>query len=582
MLQTEKSQSQTAVAIKSSETSEILENSQPDDDPNVLIGHLTEVRGDGFEARLIPLESGNPLVQVGEHDILIGQLGSYVSIRQNGVTVLALVFNDIEKREVDSDTGGLVTNGKIRYLSLIPLGEINDKGVFQRGIRHYPTTGASVYTVSVEELKPIFMKFRGYRFNLGYIPTHPSLAVSLDPSALFGRHFAILGQSGSGKSWAVTNLVQRAVAAMPNAHIILLDLHGEYCWKDDEGNAHSAFKPDIVRAIDARELEIPYWLMTFSELIDLLIDRSDDGSSTQIAFLREALYELKKKSAIKLGIENISIDAPIYFSLNELYKSFKNANEQRGDFGKKQGALFGQFDEFLVKLQSKLSDTRYDFLLKPKRRNTSESMPGLLRDFVGLGNPKRQVTVIDLSPVPFDVRPGVSAQIGRLAFEFNYWNPRNREFPILLLCEEAHSYIPRESGGQYDGTRKTMERIAKEGRKYGVGLGVVTQRPHELSETVLSQCGTYICLRITNPDDQAYVRDLVPESEGDLTNILSSLGRGEAMIMGEGTPLPIRFQSYRPNPEPNSSDVDYHKHWKAGPEDLDVEDIVNRWRRQGR
>lgn len=553
-------------------------DSQPQQDLNVLIGHLSEVRGDGMVARLLPLKTEGPAIRIGENDILIGQLGSYVTIRQGQIRILALVFKDTE--EQPSSEGS--TEIRRRYVSLIPLGEINSKGVFQRGVRHYPTTGAEVYTVSVDELKPIFMKFRGYRFNLGYIPTHPSLGVSLDPSALFGRHFAILGQSGSGKSWAVASLVQRAVAAMPNAHIILLDLHGEYCWTDEQGNPRSAFKSENVRYIDARKLEIPYWLMTFAELIDLLVDRADQGASVQIAFLREILYELKKKSAKKLGIDNISIDSPIYFSLNDLYKSFKDANEQRSDFGKTQGALFGQFDEFLVKLQSRLSDVRYDFLLKPRFRTSSETLSSLLRDFVGLGQPRRQITVIDLSPVPFDVRPGVSAQIGRLAFEFNYWNPRNREFPILLLCEEAHAYIPRDSGSQYEGTRKSMERIAKEGRKYGVGLGVVSQRPHELSETVLSQCGTYICLRITNPDDQSYVRDLVPESEGDLTDILSALGRGEAMVMGEGTPLPIRFQIYRPDPAPNSSDVDYHKYWKGGPEDLDIEGIVDRWWRQGR
>ncbi len=536
-----------------------------------------------MEASLLPLKTENALVTIGEHDVLIGQLGSYVSIRQGDIRILALIFKEYQRdvtTAAESTSG--YASGNTRYISLIPLGEISAKGVFQRGIRNYPTTGADVYTVSVEELKPIFMKFRGYRFNLGYIPTHPSLSVSLDPSALFGRHFAILGQSGSGKSWAVSSIVQRAVAAMPNAHIILLDLHGEYCWTDDKGEQHSAFKPDTVRYIDARKLEIPYWLMTFAELVDLLIDRSDDGASVQIAFLRETLYALKKHSAKKLGIENISIDSPVYFSLTDLYKSFKNANEQRSDFGKSTGALFGQFDEFLVKLQSRLSDVRYDFLLKPKVRTSSETLVDLLRDFVGLGTPKRQITVIDLSPVPFDVRPGVSAQIGRLAFEFNYWNPRNREFPILLLCEEAHAYIPRDADSQYEGTRKSMERIAKEGRKYGVGLGVISQRPHELSETVLSQCGTYICLRITNPDDQSYVRDLVPEAEGDLTDILSALGRGEAMVMGEGTPLPIRFQIYRPDPPPNSSDVDYHKNWKGGPEDIDVKGIVNRWWRQGR
>ncbi len=549
---------------------------------NILIGYLTEVRSDGMEARLDPISADKMLIRIGETEVLVGQLGSYVSIRQNDIRILGLICRDYQKTESQAVAAGIGNPEKTRYISLIPLGEINAKDVFLRGVRHYPTTGAEVYTVGIDELKPIFMKFRGYRFTLGFIPNHPTLGISLDPSALFGRHFAILGQSGSGKSWAVTTVIQRAVAAMPNAHIILLDLHGEYSWLDEQGERRYAFDPENVRYFDARDLEIPYWLMTFAELIDLLIDRSDAGSSVQIAFLRETLYELKKKSAKKLGIEAISIDSPIYFSLIDLYRSFKDANEQRADFGKTKGTLFGQFDEFLVKLHSRLSDTRYDFLLKPKKRTSSETLSGLLRDFVGLGDPKTQITIIDLSPVPFDVRPGVSAQIGRLAFEFNYWNPRNREFPILLLCEEAHAYIPRDNGSQYEGTRKSMERIAKEGRKYGVGLGVVSQRPHELSETVLSQCGTYICLRITNPDDQNYVRDLVPESEGDLTDILSALGRGEAMILGEGTPLPIRFQIYRPEPPPNSSDVDYYRNWKDGPQDLDVEGIVHRWRSQGR
>lgn len=552
---------------------------EPSLDPNVLVGRLTEVRGDGMEARLLPIGDVNSGIRFGQRDELVCQLGSYVSIRQAEIRILGLIFKDYQKIEVSPDSGN---SEQVRYVSIIPLGEINAKGGFQRGVRRYPTTGAELYTVATEELKPIFMKFRSYRFNLGYIPTHPELGVSLDPSALFGRHFAILGQSGSGKSWAVTSVLQRAVSAMPNAHIILLDLHGEYSWLNEQRQREYAFKPEQVSYFDARDLEIPYWLMTFAELIDLLIDRSDSGASVQIAFLRETLFALKKKSAKALAIDNISIDSPVYFSLADLYKSFKEANEQRADFGKTKGALFGQFDEFLVKLQSRLSDTRYDFLLKPKKRKSSETLSGLLRDFVGLGNPKKQITIIDLSPVPFDVRPGVSAQIGRLAFEFNYWNPRNREFPILLVCEEAHAYIPRDQSSQYEGTRKSMERIAKEGRKYGVGLGVVSQRPHELSETVLSQCGSYLCLRITNPDDQQYVRDLVPESEGDLTDILSALGRGEAMILGEASPMPIRFQIYRPDPPPNSSDVDYYRNWKDGPTDLDVEGIVRRWRSQGR
>jgi hypothetical protein len=261
---------------------------------------------------------------------------------------------------------------------------------------------------------------------------------------------------------------------------------------------------------------------------------------------------------------------------------FKNANEERKDFGKTQGALFGQFDEFLVRMQSRFNDVRYDFLLKPKKRNTSASMADLLRQFMGLGEKKANITVVDLSSVPTDVRPAVSAQVGRLAYEFNYWNPKRREFPITLICEEAHAYIPRERNGPFEGTKKMMERIAKEGRKYGVSIGVVSQRPTELSETMLAQCSSFICLRTTNPDDQAYVRGLVPEAEGDLTDILTSLGRGEALVLGEAAPLPTRVQIYRPNPEPKSNDVDYFTGWREGPDDLDVEGIVNNWRTQTR
>ena len=229
-----------------------------------------------------------------------------------------------------------------------------------------------------------------------------------------------------------------------------------------------------------------------------------------------------------------------------------------------------------------MTDTRYQFLFKPKKRTSSESMEALLRDFVGLGEPRAQVTVIDLSSVPFDVRPTVCAQIGRVAFEFNYWNRRNREFPLFLVCEEAHAYIPRERGSEFEGARKSMERIAKEGRKYGVGLCVISQRPKEVSETVLAQCGNFLCLRMTNPDDQAYVRQLVPESEGKLIDILAGLSRGEVMALGEGIPIPIRFRFYKPDPAPDSRDVDYSAGWKDGAEDMNVARIVQRWRWQRR
>jgi hypothetical protein len=308
----------------------------------------------------------------------------------------------------------------------------------------------------------------------------------------------------------------------------------------------------------------------------------DEHSSVQIAFLRNAVRELKTAANEHMGLAHITVDTPVYFSLTELYKRFKEANEQTASFGKETTALYGKFDQFLVKLLSRMNDARHDFLLNPTKRTKSETLSDLMRDFVGLGDPRAKITVIDLSAVPPDLHPIVTSQIGRLAFEFNYWNPRCREFPLFLVCEEAHSYITREGSGQNKQTRKAMERIAKAGRKYGVGLCVVSQRPHELSETVLSQCSSFICLRISNPDDQAYVRELVPDAARGILEALPALARGEAIALGEAVPMPLRLQITMPDPPPNSTNIDYAGQWTRGPEEISVEDMVDRWRNQKR
>ena len=544
-----------------------------------LIGNISSVKTGAFTATLLDEDEGRlPRIQTGDDISLTGQPGSYVAITQGDIRILAVVTS-IEETDSPSESN---SNRKRRSVNLIPLGEISKGGVFQNGIKNFPVTGAELHAVNREDVESIFVKFRAQGYAVGTAAADSSIDVCMDPASLFGRHFAILGQSGAGKSWTVTNLLQRAVKSMPKAHIILLDLHGEYSWLDKEGNRQYAFDEKTTRHIDARDLEIPYWLMTFSELVDLLIDRSDSSASSQIAFLRDCVFELRNKSNKDLDIGHLSIDSPVYFSLTELHAYFEEANKATTNFGKEKGPLAGLFDQFLMRLESRMNDIRYNFLLKPQRRTSSDALPELLRDFVGLGEPKCQITIIDLSSVPFDVRPVVTAQVGRLAFEFNYWNPRYKEFPLLLVCEEAHAYIPREGGSQYEGTRRSMQRIAKEGRKYGVGLAVVTQRPHELSETVLAQCSTFICLRLTNPDDQDYVRNLVPEAEADFIDVLSSLGQGEAMIMGLAVPLPTRTRLFKPDPVPNSASVDFYRHWSTGPTDLDVDDIVDRWRRQSR
>jgi hypothetical protein len=554
-----------------------------------LIGHVSDVSGSRLIATLRHDDQGHsPTVRLGMEELTVGQLGSNVAIRAKGVMLLAQVIRMWEEeKEVrvslsDNAKAGSRRSVGFRRLEMLPLGEIAKDGRFIRGVNRFPATGAEVHLVSAKQLEVLFDRYRSQGLDMGRLSSRPELRVYLDANNLFGRHLAIVGQSGAGKSWTVASLLQRTVKNMPDSHIILLDLHGEYGWKDEAGKLHSAFPEHMVRHLDARELEIPYWLLTFAELVDLLIDRTEPNASVQMAFMREAVFSLRKKANLDLGLDRLSVDSPVYFSIKELYLQFKKANDQQLEFGKTKGPLNGLFDEFLVRFQSMFNDSRYDFLFRPQKRNDSEQLEGLLRDFVGLSEPRRQITVIDLSSIPADVRPLVSAQIGRLAFEFNYWNPRRHEFPMLLVCEEAHQYIPRDNDQHYAGTRKAMERIAKEGRKYGIGLCVVSQRPTELSETVLSQCANFICLRITNPDDQAYIRRLMPEGEQDLADVLATLRRGEALVVGEAAPLPTRFQVYAPDPPPASHDAPLSSSWRQGPKDLDVRGIVERWWRQER
>ena len=554
-----------------------------------LIGHVIDVRGDGLTANLLADEQdAAPKITVGDEDVLVGQLGSYVSVRQGSVRILCVITRVSEQEKLaDANTASpdapIVTYAQ-RAIALIPIGSVSAGGEFERGVSSYPTTGAEVHVVAGNELDTLFSKFRAQGYVVGSLSSQPAVKVCLEPSRLFGRHFAILGQTGAGKSWAVASLIQQALAVMPKAHIIILDLHGEYCWLKPDGKRDAAFKEEHFRYVDAKELEMPYWLMTYGELCDLLIDQTEFSAHNQIAVFRDGLNALRQKEAVNLKLDRASMDTPIYFDLQELRSFVESKNGKvMGSKGEPiKGELTGKFDNFLMRLDSKLNDVRYDFLLKPKYRNTSASLAQLLRDFVGLGDPKKPVTVIDLSTVPFDVRPTVAAQIGRLAFEFNFWNPQYREFPLLLVCEEAHAYVTRQHDSQFAGARKSMERIAKEGRKYGVGLAVVSQRPHELSETVLAQCGTFLCLRITNPDDQSYVKSLVPEGERGLVDILAGLGRGECLALGEAVPLPTRFKFNKPAPFPNSEDIDFYNKWKDGPDDINVESIVDRWRKQQR
>ncbi|NOR18543.1 MAG: DUF87 domain-containing protein [Xanthomonadales bacterium] len=538
-----------------------------------VLGHLIEITAESFIAKLSsPPEALASEKMIGMDKVRIGQVGSYLMVKQTDIKVLCMV----ESMWLETAADGRESH-KIR---LIPLGEFNQSREFERGINHYPTTGAEIHMVSNWNLERVFSDHSEVFYKVGKLSSFESIDVYLDASNFFGRHAAILGQTGTGKSWAVTSLIQSALRYMPNAHIIILDLHGEYGNKKTDNFTTSPFPKNKVRCLEAAELEIPYWLLRYSDLVELLISKEDENASVQMAFLRSALGELRRESNKHLDLGNITVDSPVHFSMDDMLASFIEANERTSDFGRTKGPLHGKFDHLIIRLQSLMNDGRYDFMLRPKVRTSTDTMPDLMRDFVGLGNPAANVTVLNLSAVPYDVTPTVTALIGRLAFEFNFWNPKCLEFPIWLVCEEAQEYIPREENTRFKESRATMERISRGGRKYGVGLCVVSQRPHELSETVLAQCSTYLCLRISNPDDQAYLRAMVPDAARGTFSTLTSLSRGEVVAMGSAVPMPVRFHMNLPNPPPNSRDVDFATKWSKGGEDIDVDELVKNWHRQ--
>jgi len=544
------------------------------EETSTRIGLLAEVSGDYFTARLITDNDQQVAEEkLGEGAARSGQVGSYLAIHQAHSKVLVMV----ERSYRTADRQGQAAH----MVRITPVGEFNTNGDFVKGVSQFPNIGDEVHPINFDELSSIFAKRENVEFKVGQLTAFSSVDVHLDASSFFGRHAAILGQSGAGKSWTVTSLLQSALRNMPNAHIVLLDMHGEYCDSEIDGaSVKSPFAEHMVRSLNAQQAEFPYWLLTYSELCDLIIDPDDADASLQTSYLRSIVIRLKQEANAHLDLGHITVDSPVYYPINKFVEMIEKSNSETSDFGKKKSPLYGRFSQLLVRIDSLLNDTRYDFFMQPKIRNSTESLAGLMKDIVGRGEPNASITVLDLSAVPFDVAPMVTAQIGRLVYEFNFWNPKCREFPLFLVCEEAHEYIPRLEAPRYREARRVMERISKNGRKYGVGLCVVSQRPADVSETVLAQCSSYICLRISNPDDQKYVRSMVPEAAQSTFAALTSLAKGEAIALGEAIPMPSRFKVDMPNPPPNSTDVDYADKWRGGAVEISVEDVVHNWHKQ--
>jgi DNA helicase HerA-like ATPase len=557
------------------------------------IGKVIEVRGDQIIVALIDFdeasEAGVPEAMIvdvptaqGPIGLLIGQPGSFVELALPSGTLVCLVtetrmretgITQAEERASLAEQAFLIER-TVRVLVTIPVGTLTADGEFERGANVLPTVSSPVFAVLPSTIDHIYSTHAAGNFSIGRLALLPEHQARINLDAFLGRHSAILGQTGGGKSWSVASILQK-IAGFPQSSVVVFDLHGEYT---------NAFG-DEAEILSASGIEMPYWLMNAEELLDLMIDRAESSAPNQNAKFKELLQHEKETHPENqdLEIEKITIDTPVFFSLQNIVDEFRRLDTEMvagARSGGKAGPLHGQFTRLLMRLESRLNDKRYDLVFNPQTYASTASMDALFRKILGEGINRKKIIVVDMSSIPFDVRGSVISLMLRCLFDFAYWHFRvfDRQYPIAVFADEAHLYLSDEPRNY--ASRQSAERIAKEGRKYGVSLNVISQRPREVSSTILSQCGSFLCLRISNPEDQTYVRNLLPDSVRGITSMFSSLRVGEGVLIGDSILMPTRISIDEPEPAPASNNARFSEMWRRQPTDLDVPSVLRAWRNQ--
>ncbi|SFN09952.1 hypothetical protein SAMN05428971_0055 [Candidatus Pantoea varia] len=431
----------------------------------------------------------------------------------------------------------------------------------------------------------------------------------IDGNKLFQRHAALLGSTGSGKSFTVASILEQA-AKLKDSNIIVFDLHGEY------STMNFAKKFKIAGPNENNEglneiIYLPFWLLNFDEMQSIFVDRSGENAPNQAIALMDSIIETKKNALAKLEknelYDGFTVDTPIPFNINELLDSLENKNndeKETGDFyatGAKKGQpktekgpLHGKLSRFLIRLKTKINDRRYAFMYKaPPTYDEYSSLFQIAEKLLGFGEKNDSINsgikIIDFSEVPSDILPVVISLVARIVYQIQFWTDpgenSDMRHPVVMVCDEAHLYLPNHSslvGPMEKRALENFEKIAKEGRKYGVGLFVVSQRPSDVSTTILSQCSNIISMRLSNKTDQSVVKQLLPESLESLMEVLPTLDVGEAVVVGDATLLPTRIKMDKPQHEPRSATVPFWERWSAANGKVDLNQAVENLRMQSR
>jgi hypothetical protein len=572
---------------------------------NLAIGKIIEVDGSHVIAELDPGLIELSRVYAGE-TYPIGQFGSIVRIHFGRRLIYALVGRLRMKAEYESERGiasQASADERVVEADLFGEGEWSSDATgtakleFERGVATYPLPQQTVYLTPKSELRSIYGHKQGAVIQLGEHVGSGGAPCFADMNELLGKHTAVLGSTGAGKSGAVAAIVHSILDRGTDAghanwkpQIVVLDPHNEY------GKAFSGHKR---LSTDEGTLSLPYWLLDLDETIGLLIGKTEYAATSQSNIVKNALLTARMKSAsevLHLDAAKLTVDAPIPYVLGEPsgLDEFGAINGTKYETGL-VGAINAQrpdnknkkdhedYNKVLRKLDSLMKDERLAFMMRPWS-GAGDPMTEVLGQFLGDGVPVR---IVDLSGVPNEVAGTASAAIARTLFSLKVWQTAEERAtsPVLLVCEEAHRYVPNSGEAQYGAAQGAIRRIAKEGRKYGIGLMLVSQRPSEVEATVLSQCNSWIVLRITNEADREHVKGILPDSMAGLTKMLSGLRRQEAIFVGQAAMLPSRImiRDLADDRLPKSNDIDFDKGWQNvgfSAEQLGV--VASRWRYQKR
>ena len=504
-----------------------------------------------------------------------------------------------ETKDSPPDRRGALLEREINSVEVILLGSVRAKvgtrkNVFSRSFIDVPDIDALCFTLEDKHLE-FFMGLLSKAaeskkaLDLGVYTLDPKATAYLDGDRFFQRHAALLGSTGSGKSWTVATILER-VKELPSANVVVFDLHGEYANLSYASHLRVA-GPDDIGKDDTSLLYLPYWLLNSEELQAMFIDRTEFSAHNQVMVFQDQVLASKRQKLEAIGkrevLSALTINAPVPFAIEDVMAALKELNEEKeqGDRGMRQGKFFGQFSRLHVRMGAKLGDKRYGFMFQaPVVLHKYEALHGIATQLMDWTGENQRVKVIDFSEVPADVLPVIVGLVARLIYQLQFWTPQQSRVPVALVCDEAHKYLPQRSETDAPERRalENFERIAKEGRKYGVALLVVSQRPSDVSDTILSQCNNFVALRLTNSEDQAKVKRLMPDSLEGFMDMLPVLDIGEALIVGDAVLLPSRVRIAEPSVKPLSATIGFWSEWSKSGRTPALVQAVENMRRQSR